>query len=147
MPMRDALVGSTRTPLLVLMASAGLVLLIACANLAGALLSRTISRRREFAVRIALGAGRGRLIRQLLTETAIISVAGGIAGVARAMVALAALRALALPALPDYAALSLDAGALIFACLLALCTGLAFGIALALSVSRSDPQGALRDES
>jgi len=145
MPVRDDMMGDTRTPLLVLMASAGLVLLIACANLAGALLSRTISRRKEFAVRAALGAGRGRLVRQLLTESTVLALAGGAAGILLASLGLAVLRGLALPALPAYAELSLDPGALLFTSLLALATGLAFGVAPALSVSRTDLQGMLRE--
>ena len=145
-PVRDDMVGDTRTPLLVLMASAGLVLLITCANLAGALLSRTISRRREFAVRVALGAGRGRLVRQLLTESTLLALAGGAAGVLLATLGLAALRGLARTALPPYAELSLDPGALLFTGLLALVTGLAFGVAPAVAVSRANPQGTLREE-
>jgi predicted permease len=144
---RDALVGSSRTPLLVLMASAGLVLVIACANLAGALLSRTISRRKEFAIRVALGAGRGRLMRQLLTESVVLAIAGGAAGLLLASLGLGILRTLALPALPPYAKLALDGGALAFTSLLALLTGIAFGVAPALAVTRSDPHDALRDES
>ena len=145
-PVRDAMVGDTRAPLLVLMASAGLVLAIACANLAGALLSRTISRRKEFAVRAALGAGRGRLVRQLLTESTVLAAAGGAAGALLAVVGLRALRGLALPALPPYADLSLDRGALLFTSALALATGTAFGLAPALAARRADVQGTLRDE-
>lgn len=147
MPLHEAMVGDTRTPLLVLMASAALVLLIACANLAGALLSRTLTRRREFAVRAALGAGQGRLVRQLLTETTVLAVAGGAAGLLLAVFLLDLLRGLALPALPPHADLSLDGGAVLVMMAIALCTGVAFGVAPAVSAGRSDPQGPLRDES
>ena len=147
LPLRDDLVGETRTPLLVLTASAVLVLLITCANLAGALLSRTISRRKEFAVRMALGAGRGRIVRQLLTESALLAAVGGAAGLAFASAGLAALRRMSLPALPPYAELALDPGAVLVTSLVALLTGVAFGLAPALSIGRRDLERTLRDES
>jgi predicted permease len=144
MPLRDAMLGSTRTPLLVLLASAALVLLIACANLAGALLSRGLSRRKEFAVRAALGAGRGRIVRQLLTESTLLALAGGAAGLLLAQSMLSLLRGLARPVLPAYAELSLDPGVVVVTAVVALCTGLAFGLVPALDVGRSDAQGTLR---
>jgi putative ABC transport system permease protein len=145
-PLRDAMLGDTRAPILVVMGSAALVLLIACANLAGALLSRTLSRRKEFAVRLALGAGRGRLVRQLLTESMVLALAGGAAGLLLATFVLSMLRGLPLLALPDYVDISLDGGAVLVTAFVAVCTGLAFGTLPALSIDRSNPQGALRDE-
>ena len=147
LPLRDAMAGETRTPLLVLMGSAALVLLITCANLASALLSRALSRRREFAVRVAIGAGRGRLVRQLLTESLVLAAAGGAVGLLIASLGLAALRGLAASALPPYADLSLDGGAIAVTAALALLTGVVFGLVPALSAGRSDVQRTLREES
>jgi predicted permease len=144
MPLREAIVGDTRTPLLILMMSAALVLFIACANLAGAQLARTLSRRKELAVRIVLGAGRGRLIRQLLTESVLLALTGGAAGVLLAWLVLSALRTVARAALGDHADLAVDGGVVLVTAVLSLLTGLAFGLAPALSVDRSDPQAALR---
>jgi predicted permease len=146
MSLRDAMVGDTRTPLLVLMASASLVLFITCANLAATMLSRALSRRKEFAVRAALGAGRFRLARQLVTESTVLALASGAAGALLAMLALDRVRDLAGRTLPVYADPSLDWGAMLVTAGLALGTGVVFGIAPAMTLGR-DNQGTLQEES
>jgi predicted permease len=146
MALRDAMVGDTRTPLLVLMTSAGLVLAIACANLAAALLARTLTRRKEFAIRAAIGAGRGRIVRQLLTESTLLALAGGAAGLLLAVYVLDLLRGLALAELPAHVDLALDRGAIAVTALLAVATGTLFGTAPAFAIARTEPQRILRDE-
>jgi len=146
-PIREALVGDTRTPLIVLLASAAFVLLVACANLAGVQLSRALSRRREFAVRVALGAGRARIVRQVLSESVLLGLAGGAGGVLLATLALTVLQSLVATSLPSYAELSLDGGAILAAGLVARVAGAAFGAAPALAIAATDPQATLREES
>ncbi len=131
-------------PLLVLFGGAGLVLLIACANLGNLLLARTTARVREVAVRLALGAGRGRLVRQLLTESLCLAVAGGVGGLALALV----LRQALLRLLVDPIALptALDARVLLFVFTLTLVVGLLLGLLPALRTTRTPVATGLRDQ-
>ena len=132
----------------VLMIVVGIVLLIACANIANLLLSRASKRRREVAIRLALGARRSRLVRQLMTESLLLSILGGLAGMALASWTLSAIVAAELP-LPfpvDPAALSLDPRVLAFTTVLALLTGVLFGLAPALQASKPDVVPVLKNE-
>src|SRR3954467_11331395 len=132
----------------VLMIVVGIVLLIACANIANLLLARATKRRREVAIRLALGAKRSRLIRQLLTESLLLSICGGIAGMGLASWTLSAIVAAQLP-LPfpiDRAALSLDPRVLAFTAGLALLTGILFGLVPALQASKADVVPVLKNE-
>jgi len=138
----DYTVGSTSRSLLILAGAAGCVLLIACANVAGLLTSRALARRQEMSVRAALGAGRARIIRQLLTESLLLSVAGGAAGLVLAAWAIP--RLLALTTLPRAADVALDATVFTVTLLASLCTGLVFGLAPAVTASRTTVSASTR---
>jgi putative ABC transport system permease protein len=128
-PLQEDLVGGARTALLVLQGAVGFVLLIACANLANLLLARAESRHREFAIRTALGAGRGRLLRQFLTEAVLLSMLGGIVGLALATVGVRALIAAYPGSIPRAAEIGTDPQVLLFTLVVAVLTGCVFGLA------------------
>jgi putative ABC transport system permease protein len=132
-PLQDAVSGPVKEPLYVLLAAVGFVLLIACANVANLLLARGMSRSREMAVRAALGAGRARLVRQLVTESLLLWTVGGAAGVALGALLLRALADLAPVDLPRAAAIGIDGSVLAFSALLSIATGLIFGLVPALN--------------
>ncbi|HEX6324452.1 MAG TPA: ABC transporter permease [Vicinamibacterales bacterium] len=135
------------TPLLTMMAMVGLVLLIACANIANLILARSASRRREVAVRLALGAGRGTLVRQQLVESAVLSTAGGLAGLVVAMLCGRGVMAM-LPASEgaNSIAIAPDARVLLFALGISIVTAILFGLGPALSAGRGAVVTALKDE-
>ena len=127
-----------RPALLVLLGAVGVVLLIVCANVANLLLTRAAGRRREVAIRTALGAARGRLVRQLLTESALLALIGGALGVLVAVGTLSALRGMAATILPTVQSIGLESGVLLFAMAISLGTGLVVGIVPALRASQVD---------
>jgi len=144
MPMQDYQVRDVKPVLYTLLGAVGCVLLIACANLANLLLARATARHREISIRAALGAGRGRLIRQLLTESVVLAVCGGAAGVVLAKWGLDALLALAPTNLPRTSEIHLNGGVLLFSLVLSIATGLLFGIAPAWLAARADVNEALK---
>jgi putative ABC transport system permease protein len=144
-PLRDHLVGGARTALLVLQGAVVFLLLIACANVASLLLARGTERESEFAIRAALGAGRGRLIRQLLTESAALALIGGVIGILLANWTVDLIVALGPSELPRMDEIRVDGRVLGFAVSLAVGTALLFGILPSLHFSRPDLQGSMKD--
>lgn len=138
-PYAEQIVGGAREALLILLGAVGLVLLVAAANVTSLQLARALDRGREFAVRTALGAGRGRMVRQLVTESLALAVVGSLLGFLLAVAALAALRQVAPPELPRPDRLQADGWVLGFALLLGLVTAIAAGLAPALAAAREDP--------
>ncbi len=143
-PLQEHLTGQVRPTLLILTGTVGLVLLIACANLANLLLARAGNRQRELAVRLALGSGRGRIIRQMLTESLVLAVPGGLAGIGLAWLAVHVLDATKSAILVRYPAISMDWRVLAFTISLTLATSLLFGVVPAMSAAGIHIQEALK---
>ena len=146
-PLQEGIVGSVRRPLLVLFVAAGLVLLIACANIANLQLSRAVGRGREMAVRAALGASRTRIVRHLLVESVLLACAGGILGLLIALWSFALLKQLIPPGMSLSTNLTIDSTVLGYALAVSCLTGILFGLAPALRASKIDLNEALKQGS
>ncbi|TAM78782.1 MAG: ABC transporter permease [Acidobacteria bacterium] len=144
-PLQKGITGAAKPALLVLLGAVGLVLLIACANLANLLLARATVRTQEMAVRLAMGAGRRRILQQLLTESALLGFFGGLAGILLAYWGVRSLKALLPPGLPRAESISVDGGVLLFALALSVAASLIFGLAPALAASRSSFRTSLEE--
>jgi len=143
-PLRERVVGRARTPLLVVLGAVAFVLLIACANMANLLLVRAAAREREIAVRTALGAGRGRLIRQLLTESVLLAMVGGSVGLFVAQALVKGIVSLAPANIPRLSEVGLNGTILVFAIVVSVATGILFGLTPAMHAAKSDLATAFR---
>ena len=143
-PLLEQVVGEVRRPLIILSGAVGFVLLIACANVANLLLSRAVAREREIAVRMALGAGQARILRQLLTESGLLAVLGGALGVALSVFGIQGLRWLGSHSIPRLREIDVNWEVLAFTLVLSLMSGVLFGMAPAMRARRVDVQENLK---
>lgn len=144
-PLSEVFVGDIRTTLLILLGAVGFVLAIACANVANLLLARAATRQKEMAIRTALGAGRLRIVRQLLTESLLLALVSGALGVGLAFWGIDLLRSASADSLPTTAVVKLDGSVLLFTLLVSLLTGIVFGLVPALTAAKTDLQDTLKD--
>jgi len=144
-PLFNQIVGETRTPLLMLLGAVGFLLLIACANIASLLLARSAARSREMAVRAAIGAGRARIIRQLLTESLLLALLGGSFGLLSGYLGLNVLLKFTPPSMPRLQNISLDSQVFLFTVLVSILTGVLFGLVPACQASKVNLAKSLKD--
>jgi predicted permease len=139
------IIGDTRRPLLLMLGAVGIVLLIACSNVANLLLTRSIARTREFTMRSALGAGQGRLVRQLLTESLLLTVMGGLGGLLVAQTAIDLVKTFGPGNIPRLREVQIDGWVFLFATVVTVATGMLFGLAPTLGAARTNLGEALRE--